>query len=160
MKTRGSAILAFVALASGALWPEVVVPAMPKKLTTRGIGSGAGISSGGVKIGPEESTNRKKTIHIVYIAVSPVREWQDERGRSVTGSLLAYETGDAKAVKGPFTIVKEGQIRLLKKGGTKPLPFPLDALSERDQDFVRKLDRDNHRVAAERAAKKKAAGER
>ena len=152
MKTGGPVIISVLVLASAVLGAQVVALAPPKKFTKRGVGSGAGISNGGVKIGPTEGRPRKKIVHITYIAVSPVREWKDDRGRTVTGSLLAYETGDAKAVRGPFTIVKEGKIRLLKKGGTRPLPFSLAALSSEDQDYVRKLDRDNHRVAAERAA--------
>ena len=158
MKKGGSVVLAVLALASAALCGQVVVPASPKKFTKRGTGSGAGISNGGVHIGRTERGPGKRTVRITYIAVSPVREWRDDRGRTVTGSLLAYETGDAKAVRGAFTIVKEGKVRLLRKGGTKPLPFPLAALSKEDQDYVRKLDRDNHQVAAERAAELESAG--
>lgn len=140
-------VLLAMFLQSGALLPAQVVPATPKKFTTRSLSesSSTGISSAPK---PPEITTRMVT----YFALSEPRQWKSADGRSLLGKLIAFEDmvveakgANAAASKAAAaapppeppakpTVIKDGRVRLLVN--SKPYEVALDRLSEGDRKFA------------------------
>lgn len=135
-------------LQSGALLPAQVVPATPKKFTTRSLSesSSTGISSAPK---PPEITTRMVT----YFALSEPRQWKSADGKSLLGKLIAFEdlvveakgasaaASKAAAAAAPPpeppakpTVIKDGRVRLLVN--SKPYEVALDRLSADDRKFA------------------------
>ncbi|HUF63754.1 MAG TPA: hypothetical protein VMN36_16880 [Verrucomicrobiales bacterium] len=119
-----------------------VTPSHPTRFETRGVGSGVGA---GVSVSEVKRTEVKKT---VFIAVSPDRQWTSTDGRTITGSLVAFEEGEVDNAPRPLTLIKDGKIRVLKSGTTKPPVFPITLLTEEDLSYVQALDVSNKASAA------------
>lgn len=119
-----------------------VTPAHPTRFETRAIGSGVGTSA--IVSEPKRAEVQK----IVFIAVSPHREWTSKEGKTITGSLLAFEQGDVDKVPRPFALIKDGKIRMLKSGSAKPFVFSMNVLSEEDQTYIQALEASNKEAAA------------
>lgn len=133
-------LIAFALLALAA--PELHAQRIPMppagKGESREIGRGGTIGGG---IREDRETPEKKTVRITYIAVTPERSWTDAKGRSMTGALLAFESGGEKQpAPENLTLIREGKVRLLRKGAEEPSIFPLAQLSEEDQEYIRKID--------------------
>ncbi len=119
-----------------------VTPSHPARFEIRGVGSGVGA---GVIVSEVKRTAVQKT---VFIAVSPDRQWTSKDGRTITGSLLAFEEGEVDKAPRPLTLIKDGKIRILKSGATKPSVFPVTLLTEEGQTYVQALDASNKESAA------------
>jgi len=129
-------------LSAGSAAPPVapVTPTTPTQFKKRNLGVGLGSQSIGV--GTRKVTKKEKTYERVnYTAVSPERQWRSAKGKAITASLLAFENGQVKDHKVPLTLIKEGKVRVLKRGHFKPHLFPLELLSDEDQKYVRALGR-------------------
>jgi hypothetical protein len=138
------------------LTAQVVVPTTPTRFGKRQIGGGAGNGTAEVNatIAPKESTARV----VSYFAMEAPRQWKSTDGKSLLGSLIAFEesvvvvTGanaaaaassaqSSTAPKPPekFTIIRDGKVRLLVN--QKPFEIPLDRLAEEDRLHVTHLDK-------------------
>ena len=125
--------------------PIPVIPSQPTDFEKRDLGSGG---VGSVEIAPPNPSQPKKTYRLVnYIAVSADREWSNSAGVKIQASLLAFEEGDSEKVKRPFTLIQDGNIRLLKSGAKVPHVIPMTMLSESDQEFIRALNLANRKAA-------------
>ncbi len=107
-----------------------------KKSQTRTISGGG---SAGVGITPAQPTEPEKiTKSVTYMALSEKRAWKSSDGKTIVAMLLAFDTEgkSAEELKAtPVTVIKKGQVRLLKDN--KEFVLPLDRLSEPDRNFVR-----------------------
>lgn len=103
-----------------------------------------------VKCVPAAGTAQSRTDAAVPAAksgpaeLSAVRDWQDEKGRTVQGKLIAFDAAGAEPEKQP-TVVRDGKVRLLVK--QKSYELPLNRLVAGDQEFVGKLVADLARPA-------------
>lgn len=126
---------------------QVVVPATPKKFTKRSVGDSSSFNGNAAGLAPAA---KPTTVRVVsYFSLSEPRQWINTEGKSLLGSLIAFEesvvetigTGAAAAAAAPApimpkkpTVVRDGKARLLMNG--KPYEVPLDKLSEADRKFV------------------------
>lgn len=139
------------------LGAQVVNPATGKKFETRVINGNNG--SGGVSINtattrPAPPTKTKLTSYFIF---GEPRQWKSNDGRSLLGSIIAFEESviefDAanpaaarEAVeKAPPaelparpTLIRDGKARLLVN--KKPVEVPLERLSDEDRKFVEDLN--------------------
>jgi hypothetical protein len=129
-----------VLLACG-LSAQVVVPASPRKMTTRTIG---GHSSVGVKITPTDPAEQKVR-YTSRIVLADSRQWTSTDGKTLQAKWIAFEDLVVESTKGAArpappaspanpTLVRDGKIRLI--GTEKPFELALDRLSQADRDFV------------------------
>lgn len=152
-------MLALLPLTAGA---QIVIPATPKGFTKRGTSSTT-TNGGSISLGPgsPSSSSPAKVRYVMHVALSESRQWQSSDGRSLLGSLIAFEDVVAETEKGapapPFTrpaivtVVKDNKARLLVD--KKPYELPLDRLSQADRDFVEKVRDQMSRKAAAPAPK-------
>lgn len=112
-----------------------VTPASPTEFKRRNLGGTLGSAVTGVR------QVKPKTVTIQYIAVSDKRTFVSTEGKKVTAHLLAFEDGGAAPSEAPLTLIKEGKIRLLVDGNTKPNVLPLTRLRPEDQAFVKALEK-------------------
>lgn len=121
---------------------QVVVPATPKKFTTRPIGGG---TSGGVEVLPKDGAVDKKARYVTHIVLSVSRIWTSTDNKNLEGKLIAFEDLIAEAPQGAAappaptppetpTVIRDGKARLLIK--QKPVEIALTRLSQADQDFI------------------------
>jgi hypothetical protein len=148
--------LLFVFAVAMPLGAQVVNPATGKKFETRTINGSGG--SNGVSInGSTAPAPPPKARLVSYFSLSDVRQWKSGDGRSLVGSIIAFEDAvvelDAAnaaaakeaAQKAPApklperpTLIRDGKVRLLVS--SKPFEVPLDRLSEDDRKFVQDLN--------------------
>lgn len=140
-----------VFLLAGPFVSAQVVPATPKKFTTRSLSESA---SAGITTTPKppEITTRMVT----FFALSQPRQWKSTDGKSLLGKLIAFEdmvveakaanaaASKAAAAAAPApeppakpTVIKDGKVRLLVN--SKPFEVPLDRLSEDDRKFAESI---------------------
>lgn len=147
MNARRFILPMLLALACAGTAHAQVVPATPKKFTTRTIsgGGGTGSASIGVTTPKPQTTVRTTT----YIALGDVRQWKSTDGKSLLGKLIAFEdlvsetkaANDAKPVPAapPVmpdkpTVIRDGKARLLI--GVNPVEVPLARLCDEDRKLV------------------------
>jgi len=109
-----------------------------KKSDMRAIGGG-GSSGVGITPAPPRTTE-KITKTVTYMALSEKRAWKSGDGKTIVAMLLAFDTDgkSAEEIKAtPVTVIREGQVRLLKDN--KEFILPLKRLSDPDQKFVRAI---------------------
>ena len=133
---------------------QVAIPATPKNFTKRPI-STTSSNSGSINFGPTQPPAETKVRYTTHIALSQPRQWQSADGKSLLGSLIAFEDLTAETVKGAPaptftppanpTVVKDGKARLMVN--QKPYEIALDRLSQPDQEFI-----ENIRTAAAKKA--------
>lgn len=143
-------------LLASSLSAQVVVPSTGKKFETRTINGSSG--TGGVSVnGGLAPTPPTKAKLVSYFSLSEVRQWQSTDGKSLLGSIIAFEdsvmeidardpaAARAAAQKAPpakppakFTLIRNGKVRLLVNH--KPYEVPLERLSEGDRKFVDDLN--------------------
>ena len=132
--------------------PVPVTPSQPTSFKKRDlgttIGSGVGIGSRNPKLTPAKRVF--KTVQ--YIGIAPERGWKNEKGKTIRGTLLAFENGPKEKVIGPLTLIRDGKVRLLRAGANKPSVFPLSVLSPADQKFIRALDAENKKQGQKQKA--------
>ncbi len=128
-------------LLAGGLSAQMVVPASPRKMTTRPIG---GNSSVGIKITPTD-TPEQKVRYTTHIVLAETRQWTSTDGKSLQAKWIAFEDLVVESTQGAAkptppappanpTLVRDGKIRLI--GTQKTFELPLDRLSQADRDFV------------------------
>ncbi len=121
---------------------QIVVPASPKKFTTRPIGGG---TSGGVDVLPKDGAADKKARYVTHIVLSVSRIWTSTDNKTLEGKLIAFEDMIAQAPQGveapPVptppkspTVVRDGKARLLIN--QKPVEIAISRLSPADQEFI------------------------
>ncbi len=142
-----------VALPLGA---QVVNPATGKKFETRTI-NGSGGNSGVNINGSTTPAAPPKAKLVSYFSLSETRQWKSNDGRSLLGSIIAFEESvieiDASnpaaareaAQKAPPaklpekpTLIRDGKIRLLVNN--KPYEVALGLLSPEDRKFAEDLN--------------------
>lgn len=136
---------------------QVAAPSTPRKFETRSV-NGAGGSTG-VSITPaSQPSNTTKVRLVSYFSLSDTRQWKSSDGRSLVGSIIAFEdavtevdaatpaAAKAAAQKAPpatpparYTLVRDGRVRLLVNH--KPFEVMLERLSDEDRKFVGELQR-------------------
>ena len=120
---------------------QMVVPASPRKMTTRPIG---GNSSVGVKITPTD-TAEQKVRYTTHVVLADSRQWTSTDGKTLQAKWIAFEDLVVESTKGAPqpappalpanpTLVRAGKIRLI--GSQKPFELALERLSQADRDFV------------------------
>ena len=125
---------------------QVAIPATPKKFKVRAAGSSTA-SVGNVTPPATRSTSTLgKTKYTSYLSISPPRQWQSTDGKSLLGSLIAFEdvvtyltageTAPPLTAPPTLTVVKDGKARLLIDN--KPYELPLERLSQADRDLIEK----------------------
>lgn len=133
---------------------QVAAPATPGKFTSRTVGGAGGTA--GVSIHPTPQAASTKARLVSHFSLCEARQWKSSDGRSVVGSLIAFEDAvveiDAAtpaaareaALKAPpatlpakLTLVRDGKVRLLVSN--KPFEIMLDRLSSADRQFVEDL---------------------
>lgn len=143
-------------LLAASLSAQVVVPTTGKKFETRTINGSSGTGSVTINGGLAPTPPTKARL-VSYFSLSDVRQWQSSDGKSLLGSIIAFEdsvqeidardpaTARAVAEKAPpakpptkFTLIRNGKVRLLVDH--KPYEVPLERLSEGDRKFVEDLN--------------------
>lgn len=124
---------------------QVVVPAHPKKFTTRPLGNGGGVA---VDVQPREPT-KSVVRYVTHIILFDDRMWTSTEGKPLSGKLIAFEDLVAETPKGAAapvmpsapekpTATRGGKIRLLVN--KKPVEVALARLSESDREFVSQIE--------------------
>lgn len=140
-----------VALPAGG---QVVSPTTGKKFETRTINGSGG--NGGVSVNAVAPPPVAKARLVSYFSLSDVRQWKSTDGKSLLGSIIAFEdavveveAANAAAAreavqKAPAatlpakpTLVRDRKVRLLVN--QKPVEVPLERLSDEDRQFVEDL---------------------
>ena len=110
---------------------------------TNDLGGGVGIGLGKLPTQPP------KTIRIAITVVGKEREWTNNAGVKIMASLLAFPKPEGADRNTPVEILRDGQIRLMRgEDHENIVPYPLEKLSEDDQEFVSNLAL-NLRLAAD-----------
>lgn len=147
---------AFLLLLAAAmpLGAQVVSPTTGKKFETRTINGSGGNTGVSINSTPQPSATKAKLVS--YFSLSDVRQWKSSDGRSLLGSIIAFEDSvieidaanpaaardAAQKVPTPeppakFTLIRDGKVRLLVNN--KPFEVPLEKLSDEDRKFVEEL---------------------
>ena len=120
--------------ANAVLAQTIVVPATPKKFTTRGTGSGKGGLQTGASIQAKRAEPEKKIVRITL--VGPRRAWTNIEGKKIEASLAAFSApGEGEA--GVVEVIRDGKIRLLLDNQNLPVEYPLANLSQDDQFYAK-----------------------
>ena len=120
---------------------QIVVPASPKKITTRPVGDSGG--SGQVEVIPKHTAAPKKRT-ITYMVLAESRSWTSKEGKALEAKLIAFEdvviegesTEPPKPPQHP-TVVRNGKARLL--AGRKSYELEVSRLSEADREFIEQI---------------------
>lgn len=146
----------FIFLMTVPLGAQVINPTTGKKFETRELNGSGG--SGGVSINaatnPAPPTKTKLTS---YFLLGDARQWKNKDGRSLLGTIIAFEesviefdaanpTAAREAVeKAPPaklpdkpTLIRDGKVRLMVN--KKPVEVSLDLLSDDDRKYVEDLN--------------------
>lgn len=148
-------LLAPVVALSLAAQGQVVSPTTGKKFHTRtinGSGGNNGISINAATVKPAASKARL----VSYFSLSDVRQWKSADGRSLLGSIIAFEDAvveidaatpaaareaaqkaPAPALPAKPTLLRDGKVRLLVNN--QPFEVQLATLSDEDRKFVEEL---------------------
>ncbi|MGV3659580.1 MAG: hypothetical protein ACO1TE_05330 [Prosthecobacter sp.] len=148
------AVILVLAAASMPLGAQVVSPTTGKKFETRTINGSGGNTGVSINSTPQPATTKAKLVS--YFSLSELRQWKSSDGRSLMGSIIAFEDSvieiDAAnpaaareaAQKAPaatppakFTLIRDGKVRLLVNN--KPFEVLLEKLGADDRKFVEEL---------------------
>lgn len=120
---------------------QIVVPASPKKFTTRPIGDSGG--TGQVEVIPKDAAMPKKRT-ITYMVLAEGRSWTSNEGKVLEAKLIAFEDvvidGESTAAPTPPqhpTVMRNGKVRLL--AGRKSYELEVSRLSEADREFIEQI---------------------
>lgn len=120
---------------------QIVVPASPKRFTTRPIGDSGG--TGQVEVIPKDAAMPKKRT-ITYMVLAESRPWTSSEGKVLEAKLIAFEDviieGESTAAPQPtphLTVVRNGRVRLF--AGKKSYELELSRLSEADREFIEQI---------------------
>ena len=131
------AVLLFVLSAEAQTVPAN--PLVPKKsggTSSRNLGGGSDLrTSTGVNI-----DSSKKTVVIQYVTVTPLQDWTNVDGKTVKARILAFSAPYA-GEDGPIEVIREGKIRMLIPGNSKPVDYPLAQLTRNHRDEIEQIAR-------------------
>ena len=102
------------------------------KFDKRGTNSGSNTGASVVK------PKNPAPVTVTYTAVSPERAFTNLEGKGILAQLLAF-SAPAKPGDGPVEVIRDGKILLLVSKTKKPVEYPLENLSDPDQDYVNKI---------------------
>ena len=112
-------------------------PLVPKKsggTSSRNLGGGSDLgTSTGVNI-----DSSKKTVVIQYVTVTPLQDWTNVDGKTVKARILAFSAPPA-GEDGPIEVIREGKIRMLIPGNSKPVDYPLAQLTRNHRDEIEQI---------------------
>lgn len=148
------AVFLVLAVAAMPLCAQVVSPTTGKKFETRTINGSGGNAGVSINSTPQPSTTKAKLVS--YFSLSELRQWKSSDGRSLMGSIIAFEDAvveidaanvaaareaaqkaPAPALPAKITLIRDGEVRLLVNN--KPFEVRLEKLSEEDRKFVEEL---------------------
>lgn len=138
------------------LGAQVVNPTTGKKFETRTINGSGGNNGVSINTAPQPAPSSKARL-VSYFSLSDVRQWKSNDGKSLLGSIIAWEDSVVEieaanaaaakeaAQKAPApklpekpTLIRDDKVRLLVNN--KPFEVPLERLSEGDRKFVEDLN--------------------
>ena len=112
-------------------------PLVPKKsggTSSRNLGGGGDLgTSTGAKI-----DSSKKTVVIQYVTVTPLQDWTNVDGKTVKARILAF-SAPPSGEDGPIEVIREGKIRMLILGKSKPVDYPLAQLTRNHRDEIEQI---------------------
>mgnify|MGYP001814379837 CR=1 FL=1 len=150
MQVTGTLVLGISAFAIGAAFAQSPLTPAPAGTSKRGISGGGSFDPAGITVTPS-APPKTITKKITYMALTKKRQWISSDGKSIIGTLLAFDAGDEKLFIPP-TVIKDDRVRLLKD--SKEFVLPIDRLSAKNQDEILAIE---DKVKASYAAMKKAA---
>ena len=122
-----------------------VSPTTPTRFNTKPVG--AATSTNGASINPPATVTSIR--QVIYLTLSPLRQWNSIDGKSLMGKLIAWEetvtttrgapppaAGSAAIATNP-TVVKNSKIRLLIE--SKAVEVPLERLAADERKFIQDL---------------------
>ena len=110
-----------------------VTPSTPTDFTTRNLGNS--VTGASTRSEPKPIEKRKVT----YTAVSKLRDWENTKGKVLSGRLLAFEPGNHEDSQKKLTLIREGKVRLLVESSKQFYDLSLDTLSKADQEYIAEL---------------------
>lgn len=145
--------LVFAAVAMP-LCAQVAGPTTGKKFETRSINGSGGNTGVSINSTPQPTTTKARLVS--YFSLSELRQWKSSDGRSLMGSIIAFEDAvveldaanvaaareaaqkaPAPALPSKITLIRDGKVRLLVSN--KPFEVRLEKLSDEDHKFVEEL---------------------
>jgi len=135
-------LILLLAVSASNGFTQTVTPSTPKGFEIRKNGSSAGTGSSVGLVSPAKKT---KTQVITYTALSKVREWHNSDGKAMKARLLAFPSPieekekNAKAKTPHFIVISEKKVRFLMSHNKKAITYPLEELSQQDQEFIEKI---------------------
>jgi len=136
------------------LGAQVASPTTGKALESRTIGGSGGNTGVSINSTPQPAAAKARLVS--YFSLSELRQWRSSDGRSLMGSVIAFEDSvieidaanpaaareaaqkaPAAAPPAKFTLVRDGKVRLLVNN--KPFEVLLEKLSGEDRKFVEEL---------------------
>lgn len=112
-------------------------PLAPKEsggTSKRSLGGGGDLGTAtGAKTDPS-----KRTVVVQYVAVTPVQDWTNIDGKTIQARLLAFSAPNP-GEDGPVEVIREGKVRMLIPGKSKPVDYPLASLTRNHRDEVEQI---------------------
>ena len=154
MKT-GKTLPVLAAVTVALFWSAGLAPGQSFDLGTgRKPGSGDLGGGVGVEFGKPKVPPKPQTIRYTVTIVGKEREWTNDEGKKILASLVAFPKPPEAAKDAPLEILQEGKIRLMLGEDVQNIvPYPLEKLSEADQEYVSNMAL-NIRLAADAAREK------
>ena len=114
--------------------PNPLVPKKSGETSSRNLGGGGDLgTSTGANI-----DSSKKTVVIQYVTVTPLQDWTNVDGKTVKARILAFSAPPA-GKDGPIEVIREGKIRMLIPGNSKPVDYPLAQLTRNHRDEIEQI---------------------
>ena len=142
-----AAVLGLLAIMSCTAFSQAV-PATPTKFNTKPVGSATGTT--GASINPPAANSVVR--HVTYLALSPLRQWNSTDGKSLFGTLIAWEesvittpggtsapTLQTAPIAAKPTVLKNNKARFLIDH--KVFEVPLNRLAVEERTFVEDLQK-------------------
>lgn len=112
-------------------------PLVPKESggrSSRNLGGGGDLGAAtGAKV-----DSSKKTVVIQYVSVTPLQDWTNLEGKTVRARILAF-SAPAAGEQGPIEVIRDGKIRMLIPGKSKPVDYPLAQLTRNHRDDLEQI---------------------
>jgi hypothetical protein len=75
---------------------------------------------------------------IQYVTVTPLQDWTNVDGKTVKARILAFSAPPA-GEDGPIEVIREGKIRMLIPGNSKPVDYLLAQLTRNHRDEIEQI---------------------
>ena len=124
-----------------------VVPTTPTKFSIKPVGSPT--ASTGATINRNPATTSSSIRQVIYLTLTPLRQWNSTDGKSLMGKLIAWEetftttkgstapTPPSSPIATKPTVLKDNKVRFLID--QKSYEVPLDRLAAEEQKFIKDL---------------------